>query len=231
MQRAHLEQLRRCLEEQRARTNTTLADLRADLSQSLSASISEFSTYDNHPSDIASETYERSKDLGLQKDQEYLLEQIDSALERIEQGTYGWCVECGQPIPEERLSALPHAARCLGCAKVEQERVRWRPDEELAVNELYRRSFTDDAANENVEFDGEDAWQAVARYGTSNTPGDFRQVEDYNDVYIDHDEPIGIVWPEEALPASYDRSKGQFIKKGRRTGLEKAPMRPGPLEH
>lgn len=231
MQRAHLEQLRRCLEEERAKTKTTLSDLRADLSQSLSASISEFSTYDNHPADVASETYERSKDLGLQKDQEHLLEQIESALERMEQGTYGWCVDCGRPIPEERLSALPYAARCLGCAQGEQERVRRRPDEGLAVNELLQHSFTDDAANENVGFDGEDAWQAVARYGTSNTPGDFRQVEDYNDVYIDHDEPIGVVFEEEALPASYDRSRDQFVKKGRRTGSEKNPLRPGPLEH
>ncbi len=109
--------------------------------------------------------------------------------------------------------------------------MRRRPDEGLAVNELLQHSFTDDAANENVGFDGEDAWQAVARYGTSNTPGDFRQVEDYNDVYIDHDEPIGVVFEEEALPASYDRSRDQFVKKGRRTGSQKNPLRPGPLEH
>ena len=87
MQQAHLEQLKRRLQEQRARTESTLADLRADLSQSLSATISEFSTYDNHPADVASETYERSKDLGLQKDQEHLLEQIDAALTRVENGT------------------------------------------------------------------------------------------------------------------------------------------------
>lgn len=221
-----LEQLKRRLQEQRERTELTLSDLRADLSQSLSAAISEFSTYDNHPADVATETYERSKDLGLQKDQEHLLEQIDSALERIDSGTYGWCTDCGRPIPEDRLMAMPYAANCLACAEEDQHRVRSRPQEELAVNELYRDSFTDNAANENVGFDGEDSWQAVARYGTSNTPGDFRQVENYNDVYIDHNEPIGIVFEEEALPASYDRSRGQFIKKGRRKGIEKKPLQP-----
>lgn len=226
MQQAHLEQLKRKLQEQRARTESTLVDLREDLSQSLSATISEFSTYDNHPADVASETYERSKDLGLQKDQEHLLEQIDAALKRIENGTYGWCTNCGQPIPEGRLVTMPYVANCLECAGDDQARVHARPDEELAVNELYRQSFTDSAANENVGFDGEDAWQAVARYGTSNTPGDFRQVEDYNDVYIDSDEPIGIVWEEDALPASYDRSRDQFIKKGRRKEIEKDPLQP-----
>lgn len=224
MQRAHLEQLKHRLQELRTVTETTLSDLRSDLSQSLSASISEFATYDNHPADVSSETYERSKDLGLQKDQEYLLEQIDAALERIEQGTYGWCANCGRPIPEERLLALPYVANCLPCAEAEQARVRSRPDEEQAANELLRQSFTDGAANENVGFDGEDAWQAVARYGTSNTPGDFRQVEDYNEVYIDSDEPIGTVWEEEALPASYDRSKSQFVQQVRRKGREKNPL-------
>lgn len=232
MQRAHAEQFRRRLEAERTRTEMALADLRTDLSQSLSAAISEFSTYDNHPADIASETYERSKDLGLQADQEYILEQIEAALERLQQGNYGWCVDCGRPIPGERLLAIPYVASCLECAEVAQDRVRSRPDEELAVNELYRQSFTDNAANENVGFDGEDTWQAVARYGTSNTPGDFRQVEDYNDVYIDSDEPIGVVWEEDALPASYDRSRDQFVKRGRSRGVEKAPMRPdAPLEH
>lgn len=226
MQRAHLEQLKRRLQEQRARTESTLSDLRADLSQSLSATISEFSTYDNHPSDVASETYERSKDLGLQKDQESLLEQIDGALERIENGTYGWCVDCGQPIPEDRLLAMPYVPSCLDCTGDDQERIRSRPQEQQAVNELLRHSFTDDAPNENVSFDGEDSWQAVARYGTSNTPGDFRQVENYNDVYIDSDEPIGIVWEEDALPASYDRSRDQLGKRGRRKGIEKNPLQP-----
>jgi YteA family regulatory protein len=204
----------------------TLADLRADLSQSLSASISEFSTYDNHPADVASETYERSKDMGLQADQEYLLEQIEAALGRIEQGTFGWCINCGRPIPEERLAAVPYTAYCHGCQEVESDRVRQRPQEGLLVNELLRHSFTDNAVNENVGFDGEDSWQAVARYGTSNTPGDFRQVEDYNDVYIDHDEPIGVVWEEDALPISYDRSRDQFMGRVQRKRLEKSPMRP-----
>ncbi|HHW98380.1 MAG TPA: hypothetical protein GX738_01965 [Firmicutes bacterium] len=226
MQRAHLEQFKHRLQELRNVTETTLSDLRADLSQSRSASISEFATYDNHPADVASETYERSKDLGLQKDQEHLLDQIDSALQRIEQGTYGWCVNCGRPIPEERLLTLPYVANCLPCAEADQRRVGSSPAEELGVNRLLRQSFTDGAANENIGFDGEDAWQAVARYGTSNTPGDFRQVEDYNDVYIDHDEPIGIVAEEEALPASFDRSKYQFGKRGPRQGREKNPLEP-----
>lgn len=42
-----------------------------------------------------------------------LLEEVEDALKRLEQGTYGICVVCGQPIPEKRLEAIPWAARCV----------------------------------------------------------------------------------------------------------------------
>lgn len=44
------------------------------------------------------------------------LRQIEAALERIEKGEYGTCVNCGEPIPERRLEIIPHAARCARCA-------------------------------------------------------------------------------------------------------------------
>lgn len=42
--------------------------------------------------------------------------QIRAALRRIEVGTYGACVTCGEPIPTPRLDAAPHASKCIGCA-------------------------------------------------------------------------------------------------------------------
>lgn len=47
------------------------------------------------------------------------LQAIDAALARIEAGTYGICMECGEPIEPERLEALPTATRCIHCAEVE----------------------------------------------------------------------------------------------------------------
>ena len=43
--------------------------------------------------------------------------QIDSALEKIEDGTYGACEECGSVIARARLEALPFAGRCIGCQR------------------------------------------------------------------------------------------------------------------
>ncbi len=41
---------------------------------------------------------------------------IQAALSRVADGTFGECVACGEPIPEERMNAVPHAARCKRCA-------------------------------------------------------------------------------------------------------------------
>jgi RNA polymerase-binding protein DksA len=47
---------------------------------------------------------------------ERLLEEIDLALEAIEDGSYGYCVSCSLPIPIERLEAVPHTRHCTACA-------------------------------------------------------------------------------------------------------------------
>ncbi|HCF84935.1 MAG TPA: transcriptional regulator, partial [Ktedonobacter sp.] len=59
-----------------------------------------------------------------------LLTEVQNALERIEKGTYGKCIVCGQPIPEKRLEALPWAARCVK----DEERLEER---NLSITETY----------------------------------------------------------------------------------------------
>ncbi|HEX2432809.1 MAG TPA: TraR/DksA C4-type zinc finger protein [Gaiellaceae bacterium] len=77
---------------------------------------------DNHPGDMATSTFDRELDATLEGNEERLLQAIDAALERIEHGTYGICPKCGQPIPEERLEALPWTTRCIDCKRREERR-------------------------------------------------------------------------------------------------------------
>ena len=114
------------------------------------------------------------------------------------------------------LSTLP---------KEKPQRPAARPQSEPLIDSMLRQSFTDDTSNENVAFDGEDTWQALARYGTSNTPGDFRQAAKYDEILVDQDESIGIVFPEEALPLSYDQSRRHLLRRGRGTGYVKSKIR------
>lgn len=78
--------------------------------ESLKDSTGELSSYDNHPADAGTETFERSRDLAIDDTLTDEFNQVIDALERMEKGTYGTCVTCGQDIPFERLQAIPYTA-------------------------------------------------------------------------------------------------------------------------
>lgn len=161
--------------------------------ESLRESVQELSAYDNHPADLASETFEREKDLGIYLDskrQRY--DNIQDALDRMEAGKYGICALCGRPIDQERLGVLPQALNCLECQRMIEEAQIGdgnRPIEEIALAYPFGRTFLRDTTQ--VAFDGEDAWQAVATFGTSESPQDLGGNVTYEEMYSD--EPRGRV--------------------------------------
>jgi RNA polymerase-binding transcription factor DksA len=81
--------------------------------ESESESTGELSSYDQHQADMGTETFEREKDLSILEQVEAELADIDHALRRLDEGTYGTCEIDGKPIPEERLEAMPAARLCL----------------------------------------------------------------------------------------------------------------------
>lgn len=76
------------------------------------------------PSDIASGGMEDDLALGLMANEAAMLEKIDGAIRRIDEGTYGICFECEKPIPKKRLEFLPFALRCLECEGNRERRAR-----------------------------------------------------------------------------------------------------------
>jgi RNA polymerase-binding protein DksA len=74
-------------------------------------------TQDQHLGDTATAMHDREVDYTLEDNAEHLLVAIDAALSRIDDGSYGVCMNCGKPIGEERLEALPWAERCIDCAR------------------------------------------------------------------------------------------------------------------
>ena len=75
---------------------------------------------DNHPADVATSTVNREIDYTLEENEERVLAAIDTALRRIEDGTFGTCRSCGQQIAIERLEALPYTTQCIGCKRKEE---------------------------------------------------------------------------------------------------------------
>lgn len=66
--------------------------------------------------DVASHVAEHDVTLGLLGNDETVLAEVEAALTRIASGTYGLCPECGKPIPQARLRAVPYAQFCMACA-------------------------------------------------------------------------------------------------------------------
>jgi DnaK suppressor protein len=109
------EAFRTRLETERDRVRGAIEFLHEDNSHSLEDETGETnaSGADNHPGDTASATYDRELELGLEEGAEEVLAKIEAALRRIDDGTYGICENCGQPIGEERLEAMPWATLCI----------------------------------------------------------------------------------------------------------------------
>jgi len=195
-----IEALRQALLEEREAYQRQIETIdETGLGMSQGDQLQEDSTVDNHPADLGTETFERSKDLGLRSNALRRLREIDIALERMASGTYGMCEECGQPIAPERLEAFPSATTCIECQQRREalpDRFQ-RPIEEQVTSPPFGRTFRDSSGDPG--YDGEDAWQEVAQYGTSETPQDVPGAVSYQDMYNSDEDVYGIVDPMDAL--------------------------------
>jgi RNA polymerase-binding protein DksA len=114
---------RTALLEERERVEHSLESLRDGHPGSLDDEVEEGAgTNDNHLGEAASATLGREIDYTLEENSEELLAKIDAALQRIEDGTYGICTNCGREIQRERLEATPWAELCIDCKRLAERR-------------------------------------------------------------------------------------------------------------
>ena len=92
------------------------------LKKSLREASGDLSGYSYHMADMASDVYERDFLLQLAEGERELLFKIDEALQRIEEGEYGICQECGKKVAKTRLKAIPQAANCRDCQEKEEKK-------------------------------------------------------------------------------------------------------------
>ena len=112
------DRFREVLLEERKRVEHALATLRHEHSGSLDQEVEEIpATNDNHLAETATATLGREIDYTLGENSEHVLSAIDAALKRIDGGTYGTCVTCGDEIRRERLEASPWASHCIDCKR------------------------------------------------------------------------------------------------------------------
>jgi DnaK suppressor protein len=72
--------------------------------------------------DTGTKTFEREQEISLANNIRERVGQVERALDRLDDGQYGWCERCGNPIPVERLAAFPSATLCVTCKQLEERR-------------------------------------------------------------------------------------------------------------
>ena len=109
-----LQDLRRRLEDERGRLTAAVQFLERENPGSLEDELGEIAAgNDNHLGDLATATYDRELDEGLEEGAQQTLDDIDLALRKVEDGSYGVCEVCGKPIGAARLTAIPWARFCI----------------------------------------------------------------------------------------------------------------------
>jgi DnaK suppressor protein len=116
--KAELDRYRRRLLELKERLGGDLSELEKEALRPVGGEASGgLSDVPVHPADLGNDNYEVELALDLIESEEQVLVEIEDALARIEQGTFGRCENCHKPISKERLEALPYARYCIECAR------------------------------------------------------------------------------------------------------------------
>jgi DnaK suppressor protein len=117
------------LKAYKERLLTLRVRLRGDVSQMADATLKkrrseangDLSSMPIHMADIGTDNFEQEFTLSLMQNDEETLDLVEASLERIEEGSYGQCEECGVKIPKTRLNAIPYASLCVKCATQQEQ--------------------------------------------------------------------------------------------------------------
>jgi YteA family regulatory protein len=178
-----LKHFKELLNEEKKERDHSLLDDRLGMDISLRDATSELSSYDNHPGDMGTETYEAEVNQSFRINDKYMLSEIEAALQKIEEGKYGECESCHKSIDEDRLEIIPHARYCMTCEQSYEHNVRGeeedRPVEEEVMLPTLGFSFRDNTLDDEMGYDGEDTWQDLNEYNVKMSDNDFSHEDSF----------------------------------------------------
>jgi len=122
------QQLKGLLELHRRKIAEDLDHIEKDtLNQSQRDASGDLSGYSFHMADVATDNYDREFSLDIASTEQKVLNEIEAALQKIEDGTYGKCEMCDSKISVERLKAVPYARLCVQCKQEEERKAKRKP--------------------------------------------------------------------------------------------------------
>ncbi len=122
-----LKQFRQVLVEERTKFANEIKSIAHDASKSPRDASGDLSSYTVHMADMSSDTYERELAMNIASTEQAVLYQIDEALKRMDEGTYGVCQSCSRPITLSRLKAVPYTSLCIDCQRDKEQKTKGRP--------------------------------------------------------------------------------------------------------
>ncbi|HAM41972.1 MAG TPA: hypothetical protein DDX89_05775 [Candidatus Omnitrophica bacterium] len=117
MNKQQLKQFKEALMRERAKFAGEIRAIAKEVSKNPRDASGDLSAYTVHPADMSSDTYERELSANIASSEQEVLYQIDEALKRLDEGTYGTCQECSKPISLSRLRAVPYTSQCIACQR------------------------------------------------------------------------------------------------------------------
>ena len=125
MDKEDLSKLKSQLEAERAKIADGITHIERDnLNRSQRDAAGDLSGYAFHMADMATDNFDREFSLDIASTEQAILNRIDEALKKIEEGTYGICENCTKPISFKRLKAVPYAKLCIKCKEDEEKKAR-----------------------------------------------------------------------------------------------------------
>ncbi len=121
LSKQQMKQYRQLLITEREKFAEEIRALVHEASRSPREASGDLSGYTIHMADMAADTSERELSTNLVTSEQEVLYQIDDALKRIDEGTFGICGECSRAIPLSRLKAVPYAPLCIRCQQAKEQ--------------------------------------------------------------------------------------------------------------
>ena len=119
-----LKQFHQLLITERARLAGEVLSIVKEVSKGQRDAAGDLSAYTVHMADMATDTHERELSMNIASNEQEIIYEIDDALKRIDDATYGDCQQCGKSISLSRLKAVPYALLCIECQRGKEQKSR-----------------------------------------------------------------------------------------------------------
>lgn len=119
---AELQSYRELLERLRDRIHGDVSQMTDETLGNTADNAGNLSKVPTHQADEGTDVFDQEFDLSMIENDQETLHQIEEALDRVDAGTYGACLECGKPVAKPRLQALPYTRTCIECARALESR-------------------------------------------------------------------------------------------------------------